>query len=49
MIKVSRHQTAPFYDGDLEIRTVSIEYFGSSQILRVWFSVLIRGWEFAEI
>lgn len=43
MIKVSRQQTASFFDGELEITTVAIEYAGSPLVHRVTFSVLIPG------
>lgn len=43
MIKVSRQQTASFFEGDIEITTAAIEYSGSPLIHRVTFSVLIPG------
>lgn len=42
-IRVPRQQTASFFDGELEITTVAIEYSGSPLVHRVTFSVLIPG------
>lgn len=43
IIKVSRQQTASFYEGDLEITTVAINFSGIPLRHRVTFSVLIPG------